>query len=306
MPTIRNKQFRYTYLRITVLIVLFSGVILISCSGEVENDNSAASNQSLPSNEIVILATTTSTQDSGLLDELVPVFENESGYVVKVIAVGTGQALTMGTRGDADALFVHAPEAEMVLVENGDAINRQLVMHNDFIFVGPEDDPAGIKYATSPEEVLGLISSTGSLFISRGDDSGTHKLEKTLWQKSDIVSEGAWYLESGQGMAATLRIASEKNGYSLTDRATYLVLQQTLHSHILFENSPDLVNIYHAMQVNPEKWPAANEDGARAWIDFLTSDQVQQLIGQFRVSELGQQLFYPDAGKDESELLRGD
>ena len=306
MPTTSNKQLRVTYLRITISIVLFSSLILISCSGEVENDNIAASNQARPSNEIVILATTTSTQDSGLLDELVPVFENESGFVVKVIAVGTGQALTMGSRGDADALFVHAPEAEMVLVDNGDVINRQLVMHNDFVFVGPEDDPAGIKNAKSPEKALGLISTTGSLFISRGDDSGTHKREKSLWQKTGIDPEGAWYLESGQGMAATLRIASEKNGYSLTDRATYLVLQQTLHSHVLYENNPDLLNIYHAMQVNPEKWPAVNGDGAKDWIDFLTSDQAQQLIGQFRVSELGQQLFYPDAGKDESQFLRGD
>ena len=179
-------------------------------------------------------------------------------------------------------------------------------MHNDFIVVGPDDDPAGISSAASPEEALGLVSSTGSLFISRGDDSGTHKREKSLWQKIDEASKGDWYLESGQGMAATLRIASEKNGYSLTDRATYLALQQTLHSVVLFESDPDLLNIYHAMQVNPEKWPAVNGEGARAWIAFVTSDQAQQLIGQFRVSELGQQLFYPDAGKDESRLLGDD
>ena len=286
--------------------MLFSSLILISCSGEIENNNRAASNQTRPSNEVVILATTTSTQDSGLLDELVPVFEKESGYIVKVIAVGTGLALKMGSRGDADVLFVHAPDAERVLVENGDAINRRLIMHNDFIIVGPADDPAGIRSATSPEEALSLVSSTGSIFISRGDDSGTHKREISVWQKIDGIPDGAWYLESGQGMAATLRIASEKNGYSLTDRATYLVLQQTLHSVVLYENNPDLLNIYHAMEVNPERWPAVNGEGARAWIDFLMSDQAQQLIGQFRVSELGQQLFYPDAGKDESGLLRGE
>jgi tungstate transport system substrate-binding protein len=250
----------------------------------------------------IILATTTSTQDSGLLDVLVPAFESESGIVVKVIAVGTGQALQMGEEGNADVLLVHAPESEIVLIENGSAVERRLVMHNDFLLAGPPADPAGIRGLATAAEALAQIAAAGSTFVSRGDESGTHKKELSLWAASGQVPAGAWYLESGQGMGATLRVASERAGYTLTDRATYLSLRDTLALEPLVEGESGLLNIYHAMLVNPEKWPRVNAAGARAFLDFLTSDEGQTMIGEFGTAEFGQPLFFPDAGKLEAEL----
>lgn len=256
-----------------------------------------------PENQAVILATTTSTYDSGLLDELVPIFEEETGYFVKVIAVGTGQALKLGERGDADVLLVHAPEAELVLVENGSAIDRRLIMHNDFVLVGPLTNPAGIREFDSPVDALQRISESESLFISRGDDSGTHKKEIAIWQSGDMTPQGDWYLEAGQGMGATLRIASEKKGYTLTDRATYLALKDTLDLEILLDGDASLLNLYHVMSVNPRNWPNVNAHGARAWSDFLMSKEGQELIGEFGIDRYGQPLFFPDANVEEAELL---
>ena len=250
----------------------------------------------------IILATTTSTQDSGLLDELIPVFEDQSGYIVKVIAVGTGQALKMGQDGNADILLVHAPDAEKVLIENGSAIDRRLMMHNDFVLVGPADDPAGIQGMKVPENALKQIGESEVVFVSRGDDSGTHKKELSLWAQAGTDPEGEWYLESGQGMGATLRIASEKGAYTLTDRATYLSQRETLDLAILLEGNSSLLNIYHVMRVNPREWPNINEDGALALIDFLTSAEGQALTGAFGVETFGQPLFFPDAGNTEADL----
>jgi tungstate transport system substrate-binding protein len=248
------------------------------------------------------LATTTSTQDSGLLEELIPFFEDQSGYIVKVIAVGTGQALKMGQDGNADVLLVHAPDAERVLIEDGSAIDRRLVMHNDFILVGPEVDPAGIQEISLPENALKKIGASEAVFVSRGDDSGTHKKELSLWAQAGIDPEGDWYLESGQGMGATLRIASEKRAYTLTDRATYLSQKETVELTILLEGDASLLNIYHVMRVNPQQWPNINEDGALALSDFLTSDDGQALIGAFGVETFGQPLFFPDAGSTEGNI----
>jgi len=253
--------------------------------------------------EEVILATTTSTYDSGLLDTLVPNFEGQTDYEVKIIAVGTGQALAMGERGDADVLLVHAPSSEMELVESGAAINRQLVMHNDFIIVGSEDDPAGIEGMTSAADAFATIYDNEATFISRGDDSGTHKKEKAIWEDAGLDPEGkSWYEQSGQGMGATLQIANQKDAYTLSDRGTYLAQSENLDLVVLVEGDPVFFNVYHVMQVNPEKFDKVNDEGGAAFVDFMISDSAQDIIRDFGVDKFGQPLFIPDAGKDESEL----
>ncbi|MGH2537528.1 MAG: substrate-binding domain-containing protein [Candidatus Promineifilaceae bacterium] len=243
----------------------------------------------------VILATTTSTQDSGLLDALLPLFEEQTGYQVKVIAVGTGQALQMGRDGNADVLLVHAPAAELELIEDGSALDRRPVMHNDFVLVGPAGDPAGVAGGSDAVGALAQIAAAAAPFVSRGDDSGTHKMELSLWERSGVAPAGEWYLRSGQGMGATLIIASEKAGYTLSDRATYLAQRDTLALEVLVEGDNALLNRYHVMRVNPERWPLVNAEGALAWADFLTSAEGQAFIGAFGVEAFGQPLFVPDA-----------
>jgi len=256
-----------------------------------------------PVNPNLILATTTSTQDSGLLDELIPIFEAQTGYLVQAVAVGTGAALKMGEEGNADVLLVHAPSAEMVLMDNGTARDRFLVMHNDFVIVGPADDPAGIKGKSDIFRALQNLAASGQTFISRGDDSGTHKMEKSLWAKVGTDPAGqTWYLESGQGMGATLTLASEKSAYTLTDRATYLANLANLQLSILFEGVPSLLNVYHVMTVNPEKWPLVNYEGAMAFANFMISAETQAVIGHFGMDKFGQALFFPDADKTDAEL----
>lgn len=253
--------------------------------------------------EEVILATTTSTYDSGLLDTLVPTFEDETDYEVKIIAVGTGQALAMGERGDADVLLVHAPSSELELVESGAAVNRQLVMHNDFVIVGSDDDPADVEGMTSAADAFTTIYESEATFISRGDDSGTHKKEKAIWEDAGLDPEGeSWYEQSGQGMGATLQIANQKNAYALTDRGTYLAQSENLDLVVLVEGDPVFFNVYHVMQVNPDKFDEVNGEGGAAFVDFMVSDAVQDIIKDFGVDKFGQPLFIPDAGKDESEL----
>ncbi|GKT09299.1 substrate-binding domain-containing protein [Desulforhabdus sp. TSK] len=245
----------------------------------------------------VILATTTSTVDSGLLDVLIPAFEKQSGYRVKTIAVGTGQALAMGEKGEADVLLVHAPEAEKKLVDAGVGTNYQLVMHNDFVIAGPPDDPAKIK-GMSSMEAFKAISAKQAIFISRGDDSGTHKKELSIWKKAEVTPAGQkWYQETGQGMGATLQMASEKQGYTLTDRATYLAQKSNLKLEILSEGDKGLLNIYHVMQVNPEKFTKVNAKGAEAFVAFMIAPETQKMIGEFGKEKFGQSLFFPDAGK---------
>ncbi len=252
-----------------------------------------------PANPEVILATTTSTQDSGLLDVLVPDFEAKTGYRVKVIAVGTGAALAMGKQGDADVLLVHAPTAEMELVHSGDAVDRRLVMHNDFILVGPEADPAGVRGTAKAADALRKIAQAQALFVSRGDGSGTHKMELALWKEAGLTPQGAWYQETGQGMGTTLKIASEKGAYTLTDRATFLPMQDSLDLAILLEGDQILYNVYHVMVVNPAKHPGVNYAGATAFADYLTSPEVQEIIGAFGKDRFGQPLFFPNAERTE-------
>ena len=265
----------HMWLLIGLLVLL---LVFTACSQEENNEEEPEVDQ-----EVIILATTTSTHDSGLLDVLVPIFEDQSGYFVKVIAVGTGQALKMGEEGNADVLLVHAPAAEKVLIDNGSAIDRELVMHNDFVIVGPAADPAGIDGSGDPYLVFSAISDSGSRFVSRGDDSGTHKKELKIWDESGIDPQNSEYLESGSGMAATLRIASEKEAYTLTDRATYLSQRDTLDLDILVEGHATLLNLYHVMSVNPENWPLVNDEGAQAWSEYLRSDATQEVIGLFGV-----------------------
>jgi tungstate transport system substrate-binding protein len=249
-----------------------------------------------PDSPALILATTTSTQDSGLLDVLIPLFEAESGYTVQTVAVGTGQALKMGEEGNADVLLVHAPESEVEFMSNGFGKDRAAVMHNDFIIVGPPSDPAGIKGMVSTLEALMDIHEAGSTFISRGDDSGTHKKELSLWGDADLEPQGqAWYLETGQGMGATLIVASEKNAYILTDRGTYLATRQNLELDILLEGDPPLLNPYHVMTVNPDMWPNVNHEGALAFYKFMISPEIQKVIAEFGVEKYGQPLFFADA-----------
>jgi len=249
----------------------------------------------------VILSTTTSTQDSGLLDKLLPVFEQKTGYKVKPIAVGTGAALAMGEKGEADVLLVHSPKDEKKLVDSGVGINYQLVMHNDFIIVGPASDPAKIK-GSNAVEAFKKIANAKAVFVSRGDESGTHKKEKEIWAAAGIKPEGNWYQQSGTGMGATLNIANEKQGYTLTDRGTYLAQKKNLKLEILSEGDKSLLNIYHVMQVNPEKFSKVNKEGGKAFVDFMVDPETQKLIGEFGKDTYGEPLFFPDAGKKEEEL----
>ncbi|MDP3767961.1 MAG: substrate-binding domain-containing protein [Dehalococcoidia bacterium] len=251
----------------------------------------------------VILGMGTTVQDSGLADALIPAFEEATGYDVTAVSVGTGQALEMGRRGDADVLFVHAPAAEEAFVAEGFGVNRRLVMHNDFVFVGPADDPAGVADADGAADALRAIADTEASFISRGDDSGTHKLELSLWEELGVdPAEQDWYRESGQGMGATLQIAGQRDGYTISDRGTYLSQRDTLDLVVLFEGDPRLINVYHVMQVNPERFDGVEAEGARAFVEFLVSDEGQALIGDFGVEEFGEPLFIPAAGLSEEEL----
>ena len=256
-----------------------------------------------PKQKNIILATTTSTQDTGLLDVLIPLFEKETGYFVKTIAVGSGQAMAMGQKGEADVLLVHSPDAEKKFVEDGYGINRQLVMHNDFIIVGPGDDPAKIKGVKSSAEALKLVAKAEGLFLSRGDNSGTHAKEKTLWKKADINPVGQkWYQETGLGMGQTLNVAAEKKGYTLADRGTYLSLKKNLGLDVLVEGDAALLNIYHVIEVNSTKWPKVNVAGAKAFADFMVSKKTQNIIKTFGMDKFGSPLFFPDAGKKVEDL----
>jgi tungstate transport system substrate-binding protein len=265
----------------------------------------AAPASAAPENKTIILATTTSTMDSGLLDVLIPAFEKQTGYKVKPISVGSGQAMAMGRKGEADVLLVHSPADEKKMVEEGLAVNRRLVMHNDFVIVGPPADPAKIKSAKTSKEALAKIAAAGAPFFSRGDNSGTHSKEKGIWKKADLDPEGKpFYQQTGLGMGDTLGVASEKGGYTLTDRGTWLALakKKRLALEILVEGEPALLNVYHVMEVNPAKWPKVNAAGARAFADFMVGEKTQKTIGGFGVDKFGAPLFVPDAGKDPASL----
>jgi tungstate transport system substrate-binding protein len=250
----------------------------------------------------VILSTTTSTQDSGLLDVLVPLFEKQTGYMVKTVSVGTGQALVLAAKGDADVTLVHAPSLEKKYVADGKLLNRRLVMYNDFVIIGPKDDPAKVRAAKTSAGALKAIEQAKAAFVSRGDNSGTHTLEKSLWKSAGIEPKGSWYIEAGQGMGATLGIANERNAYTITDRGTLLALRKRVSLPVLIEGDRALLNIYSVLEVNPANGPRINSAGGKAFADFMVAPQTQDVIKKFGVEKFGQPLFVPVAGKKEEEL----
>ena len=251
----------------------------------------------------VILATTTSTRDSGLLDVLIPDFEKKTGHKVKMIAVGSGAAIALGERGEADVLLVHSPAAEVAFMNAGHGTKRLLVMHNDFVIVGPKSDAAGIKSIPKVADAFKAIAAKGSLFISRGDASGTDTAEKNVWKAAGITAKGqSWYQETGQGMGETLKVASEKDAYTMTDRATWLATQKNLGLGLLMEGDPVLLNIYHVIPVDPKKNDKMNAPGGEAFAQYMVAPDTQKLIGTFGVEKYGGALFFPDASKKESDL----
>ncbi|GAA2551519.1 substrate-binding domain-containing protein [Pseudonocardia hydrocarbonoxydans] len=245
----------------------------------------------------LILATTTSTQDSGLLDELLPAFTAATGWQVRTVAVGSGQAIELGRRGEADVLLVHSPAAEEELVAEGTAGQRRLVMHNDFVLLGPAADPAGIRGVTAVEAVA-RIAAARAVFVSRGDDSGTNAAEDGLWSAAGVAPGGTWYQETGQGMGETLRVASELGGYTLSDRATHLAQRDTLALEVLGEGDPGLLNVYHVIEMTTRAGDRVQPDGAAAFAGWIVSAPAQELIGGFGTAEFGQPLFTADAGRN--------
>ena len=250
----------------------------------------------------VILSTTTSTQDSGLLDVLVPMFEKQTGYTVKTISVGTGQALALAARGEADVTLAHAPSLEKKYVAEGKMQNRRLVMYNDFVIIGPADDPAKIRGEKRAVEALKKIAAAKARFVSRGDKSGTHNLELSLWKQAGIPPGAPSYIESGQGMGATLGIANDRQAYTITDRGTMLAFAKRIQLPIMVEGDRPLLNIYSVMEVNPANGPRVNAKGGKAFADFMLSPEVQQVIKTFGVDKYGQPLFVPIAGKKDEDL----
>ncbi|MDE2967548.1 MAG: substrate-binding domain-containing protein [Chloroflexota bacterium] len=253
----------------------------------------------------LILATTTSLNDSGLLDQLVPIFEAEEEITVKIIAVGTGAALRMGADGNADVLLTHAPASEQMLVDTGDVTSRTLIAYNDFVIVGPLDDPAGVAGMTDVSAALGQIAAAGAAFASRGDDSGTHKKELSLWSDAGLspsTKSNGWYLDVGQGMSATLTVANQRAAYSLTDRGTYLALSSDLEDLTpLVEGDPKLLNFYSVMEVEGGKG-RINTVASRAFSAFLIRDDIQAMIGEYLLEQYGRPLFIPAAGDTEAAI----
>ena len=261
-----------------------------------------------PTQQNVILSTTTSTQDSGLLNVLVPLFEKQTGYSVKTVSVGTGQALALAAKGDADVALVHAPSLEKQYVAEGKLLNRRLVMYNDLVIIGPKEDPAKVHSSKSASGALKAIEQAKVSFVSRGDNSGTHILEKSLWKAAGIEPKGSWYMEARQGMGATLGIANERNAYTLTDRGTYLALRNSVSPlrnrislRILIEGDRALLNIYSVVEVNPANGPRINSVGGKAFADFMVAPETQNVIRNFG-KKFGQSLFIPVAGKKEDDL----
>jgi tungstate transport system substrate-binding protein len=286
-----------------VPILMLLGALISACAPAAA-PASAPTSVPAPANPDLILATTTSTQDSGLLDVLIPLFETETGYKVKTVAVGSGQAMQMGQEGNADVLLVHSPSAEKQFMADGWGRDRALIMHNDFIIVGPASDPAKIK-GLAAVDAFKAIAMAGAAFVARADKSGTSTKELGIWKSAGIDPAGtkpAWYLETGQGMGASLTVASEKGAYTLTDRATYLANKANPQLDILVEGDTSLLNIYHVITVNPDKWPKVNYDGAMAFLKFMTDPATQGVIGKFGLDRFGQQLFAPDATKTDADL----
>jgi tungstate transport system substrate-binding protein len=272
--------------RIVLIVVLLAGLVV----------------PAVAQSRVVVLSTTTSTQDSGLLDVLVPIFERETGYTVKAISVGTGQALALAARGEADVTLAHAPALEKKYVAEGKLLDRRLVMYNDFVLLAPPGDPAHVAGEKSVLEAFRRIAGAGARFVSRGDKSGTHVLELALWKDAGVAPAGPWYIESGQGMGATLALADDRRAYTLADRATYLAFKKRLAHTIAVEGDRRLLNVYSVMQVNPANGPRVNVAGGKAFADFMVAPATQQVIKAFGVEKYGQALFVPIAGKRDEDF----
>lgn len=267
---------------IIILLTLFSGLSLVST-------------QSVANETPVRMATTTSTENSGLLNYLLPEFYKDTGYKVHVIAVGTGKALRLGRDGDVDVVLVHAPGAEHEFVNQSYGVKRFPVMYNDFVIIGDPSDPASIKKSASIKEAFEKIQSSKNLFVSRGDDSGTHKKEKKIWQGAGINPKGKWYRQVGQGMGKVIQIAHELRAYTLTDRGTWLSYKDKVDMDVLYQGDQKLFNPYGIIAVNPERYSDINIKGANALIEWLTSKNGQQLIGKYK--KFNQVLFTPSANE---------
>ena len=302
------------FARSTFLFLSIAGLLLSACATAVTVTPAPTDvpptavpptpEPTTPANPTLILATTTSTQDSGLLDVLILLFEAQTGFTVQTVAVGSGQAMTMGQEGNADVLLVHSPSAEKAFMDEGWGKDRALIMHNDFIIVGPADDPAKIK-GLGPADAFKAVATAEAPFVARADKSGTSTKELGIWAKTDVnpaESKPTWYIETGQGMGPSLTIASEKAAYTLTDRATYLANKDALQLEILVEGDKTLLNVYHVITVNTEKWSKVNYDGATAFLKFMTDPATQEVIGQFGVDKFGQPLFFPDADKTDADF----
>lgn len=267
--------------------LILTPILFFLCVGIALNSN-------VSDNKTIILATTTSVQDTGLLDVLNEAFQKKTGYVVKAIAVGTGQALQVGRFGEADILWVHSPADEKQFVDEGYGMARATFMHNDFVILGPKNDPAKIIGSKDAAGAFKKIASAKTLFISRGDESGTHKKEKAIWKRAGIAPDRNSYIEAGQGMAQTVTIANEKEGYVLADRSTYLSLNKSVDLVIVSEGDPLLINYYSLILVNPDKFPNINAVGARALYNFLFSEDSRNIIENFGKEKFGKQLFFWD------------
>jgi tungstate transport system substrate-binding protein len=338
-PKRHGKRFsqKLAFRGLSLVCVLFAAMLLASCSstpatsiaGATQAANSAATS-SAPSapvstatpaaaasataspmvhaNNEIILSSTTSVRDSGLMDKLIPVFEQQSGYKVKPIYNGSGATLALGEKGEADVLVVHSPDAELAFMKAGNGSDRRLIMHNDFVVLGPASDPAKIKGSATAVEAFRKIAVTQAAFYSRGDNSGTDATEKSIFKAAGVTvrdkspDNPSWYIESGSGMGQLLLIASDKQGYTLSDRATYLANKDKIALDILLEGDPVLLNLYHVIQVNPEKFPGIiNAAGAKAFADFITGKEAQDIIAKF-TDKNGVLLFVPDGGKTDADL----
>lgn len=291
-----NSKKRIISVLLILMMVISSAALLSACGGGEKEEGA-----NTPDNPKLILATTTSTKDSGLLDAILPDFEKQTGYNVDVISVGSGEAMEMGEKGEADVLLVHSPASEKEFVDGGhaDADGRLDVMYNDFVVVGPKDDPAGIEKAAKEDAVKAFteISSQKKTFISRADDSGTHKKELSIWEKAEITPKGDWYVEAAAGMGDVINMTNEKTGYTLSDRATWLNVGGNTDLKIVCEKDPSgmLNNQYGVICVNPDKNENINAEGAKAFQKWIVSEETQKIIGEYGADEYGEALFIPNA-----------
>ncbi|MBR3182067.1 MAG: substrate-binding domain-containing protein [Eggerthellaceae bacterium] len=263
-----------------------------SASASASSESASASSSAAIENPVIRISTTTSVNDSGLLPYLQPYFEEATGYQWEVTSAGTGAAIKKGETGDADALLVHAKASEEEFIESGYGIERIPFMYNYFVIVGPADDPAGIKDCATAAEAFKKIADSGATFVSRGDDSGTNKKELQIWEAAGVTPEGDWYVNAGAGMGATLTQAAERQGYTLSDKGTFLSNDAKDQLQILLGESDDMKNTYSMIAINPEKWPDTNIAGANAFIEWMTGEQAAQLIAEYGVAEYGEPLFF--------------